>query len=63
LGQAYHGGTTTNTTRAARTSRPARGTTSGPIDHRLRAIVRILARQAARETFETQVKAYSQTIQ
>ena len=40
--------------------RPA---TNDSIDHRLRALVRTLARQAAREAFEAQVKAHSQTIQ
>ena len=44
-------------------ARPARRTTSGPIDHRLRALVRTLARQAAREAFEAQVNVRSETIQ
>jgi len=44
-------------------ARPARRTTNGPIDHRLRALVRTLARHAAREAFDAQVKAHSPTIQ
>jgi hypothetical protein len=49
--------------RRGQTGRPPRLATNDSIDHRLRALVRTLARQAARETFEAQVKAHSQTIQ
>jgi hypothetical protein len=49
--------------RRGQTGRPARRATNDPIDHRLRALVRTLARQAAREAFEAHVKAQSQTIQ
>jgi hypothetical protein len=49
--------------RRGQTGRPARRATNDPIDHRLRAVVRTLARQAAREAFESHVKARSQAIQ
>jgi hypothetical protein len=49
--------------RRGQTGRSARRATNDPIDHRLRALVRTLARQAAREAFDAQVKAHSQTIQ
>ena len=49
--------------RRGQAGRPARRATNDPIVHRLRALVRTLARQAAREAFEAQVKGHSQTIQ
>jgi hypothetical protein len=49
--------------RRRQAGRPARRATNDPIDHRLRALVRTLARQAAREAFAAQVKAHCETIQ
>jgi hypothetical protein len=49
--------------RRGQTGGSARRATNDPIDHRLRALVRTLARQAAREAFAAQVKAHCETIQ